>query len=114
MNYESLDYGYHCGGCSTTFKKVPWPCSEAVKPGSSYDTGKGSCIALHAEQNASLRAGVRARGAWMYLTDEPCDACWRLLKGAGFAMIKWHGGEWTTYDDLEPGFFRRIRDWWAV
>lgn len=73
-----------------------WPCPDAVQPGSSYDTGKGACIALHAEQNATIRAGDRARGAWIYLTDEPCDACWRLLKGAGYSHVSWYGGEWTS------------------
>jgi len=73
-----------------------WPCDQAVPAGSSYDTGPGACIALHAEQNATIRAGERARGAWMYLTDEPCDGCWKLLRGAGYAHITWPGGEWTS------------------
>lgn len=73
-----------------------WPCPEAVAPGSSYDTGKGACIALHAEQNATIRAGERARGAWLFLTEEPCDACWRLVKGAGYAHVSWYGGEWAS------------------
>lgn len=30
--------------------------SAAVAPGSSYDTGAGSCVALHAEQNCLLYA----------------------------------------------------------
>ena len=60
---------------------------EDVRPGSSYDTGPGACIALHAEQNAVLRAGTECRGATLYLTDEPCDGCQRLIKGAGFARI---------------------------
>jgi len=96
MNYGSLDYGYHCGGCSTTWKTVPWPCEFAVAPGSSYDTGPGACISLHAEQNATIRAGIRARGAWIYITDTPCDACMRFMKGAGYTKITWHGGEWTS------------------
>src|ERR1700743_2695651 len=35
MNYGTLDYGYHCGGCSSTWKTVPWPCEFTVAPGSS-------------------------------------------------------------------------------
>lgn len=58
-----------------------------VAPGSSYDTGAGSCIALHAEQNAILRAGLDSRGATLYLTDAPCDGCARLIEGAGIARI---------------------------
>lgn len=64
-----------------------------VAPGSSYDTGTGACIALHAEQNAILRAGRDTRGATLYLTDEPCDGCTRLIKGAGFARVVYPGKE---------------------
>jgi dCMP deaminase len=60
---------------------------EDVTPGSSYDTGAGACIALHAEQNAILRAGRECRGAILYLTDHPCDGCARLIKGAGFDRV---------------------------
>lgn len=93
MNYGTLDYGYHCAECGP---KIAWPCTMSVAPGSSYDTGTGKCIALHAEQNATIRAGERARGAWMFVTDEPCDGCWKLLKGAGYSHIIWHGGQWTS------------------
>ena len=58
-----------------------------VTPGSSYDTGAGSCIALHAEQNAILRAGMDSRGATLYVTDAPCDGCARLIKGAQIARV---------------------------
>lgn len=69
-----------------------WPCDEAVAPGSSYDTGPGACIALHAEQNAVIRAGRKARGAVMYLTCEPCDGCWKLIRGAGVSRVVWPEG----------------------
>jgi dCMP deaminase len=58
-----------------------------VTPGSSYDTGSGACIALHAEQNAILRAGLDCRGATLYLTDAPCDGCARLIEGAGISRV---------------------------
>jgi dCMP deaminase len=58
-----------------------------VLPGSSYDTGAGACIALHAEQNAIIRAGRSCRGATLYITDQPCDGCARLIEGAGIARI---------------------------
>jgi len=91
MNYGTLDYGYHCATCRT-----PWPCAVSVPSGSSYDTGQGTCIALHAEQNACLRAGTQTRGAWIYVSDEPCDGCMRLITGAGFARAVWPGGGWTA------------------
>lgn len=82
-------FGNVCGGCG-----ADWPCPDAVAAGSSYDTGPGMCIALHAEQNATIRAGQAARGAYLYITDEPCDGCWKLLRGAGYDRVVWYGGEW--------------------
>jgi dCMP deaminase len=58
-----------------------------VAPGSSYDTGPGTCIALHAEQNALLYAYRTVQGALAYGTDWPCDGCMRLLRGARIAGI---------------------------
>jgi dCMP deaminase len=72
----------------------PWPCDESVPPGSSYDTGKGTCDALHAEQNAILDAGTKAasiRGCRMYVTEEPCAGCIRMCRGAQLAWIFWPG-----------------------
>lgn len=73
---------------------MPWPCPESVAPDSSYATGKGACIAIHAELNALLRAGSISQGATLYCTDKPCDACWRAVKGAGIVHAYWYGGEW--------------------
>lgn len=61
--------------------------TKQVTPGSSYDTGAGACIALHAEQNAILRAGLECRGATLYITDKPCDGCARLIEGSGIARV---------------------------
>lgn len=116
MNYGTLDYGYHCGGC-----KKPWPCESAVPPGSSYDTGPGACISLHAEQNATIRAGVQCRGAWIYITDTPCDACMRFMKGAGYSQITWYGGWWTSgapESSVKPwtymlGQARNVKRWFS-
>jgi dCMP deaminase len=59
-----------------------------VEPGSSYDTGAGSCIALHAEQNALLRATWDDMfGSTLYTTDEPCDGCWRMIQGTPIYMV---------------------------
>lgn len=64
-----------------------------VDPGSSYDTGPGTCIAIHAEANALLYANRDdTRGAVAYVTDVPCDGCTKLLAGAGVAMAVWPGG----------------------
>jgi dCMP deaminase len=67
-----------------------------VAPGSSYDTGKGSCIAIHAEANALLDAGQRkCLGSVLYITDEPCEGCHKLIRAAGIARIVWPAGQKT-------------------
>jgi dCMP deaminase len=64
------------------------PCPNAVAPSSSYDTGKGTCIAVHAEANALLnRTTVSVKGATMYVTDKPCDGCLRLIHGAQISWV---------------------------
>jgi dCMP deaminase len=68
-----------------------------VVPGSSYDTGPGSCIAVHAEANAIIYADYeRCRGAVLYCTDEPCEGCCKLIAGAGILGVIWPGntGVW--------------------
>lgn len=114
-HYRSLFYGGPpADGKMPAFGNVcacgkEWPCSESVQPGSSYATGKGSCIALHAEQNALIRAGDRSQGATLYCTDEPCEACMRLVQGAGIATAIWYGGQWDRYTPKKPSII--LRSW---
>lgn len=74
-----------------------WPCPDAVDPGSSYDTGIGSCIAVHAEANAILFADrERLREATLYVTDVPCEGCAKLIANTPIDRVVWPGGsEWT-------------------
>lgn len=68
------------GGCPRAFS--------GVGPGSSYDTGPGRCIALHAEFNAIVDAGLRlVRGTTMYVTETPCVGCDRLIQGSGIEKV---------------------------
>jgi dCMP deaminase len=61
---------------------------DEVPPLSSYDTGPGSCIAIHAEANALLYADRgKCEGATLYCTYEPCDGCLRLIAGAGIDRV---------------------------
>lgn len=61
-----------------------------VPPGSSYDTGEGACIAIHAEQNALLYAGQKGCvRSVLYLTDEPCGGCWRFVRASGVERVVW-------------------------
>ena len=52
-------------------------------PYGSYD----DCIAVHAEANAIVLAGRRARGATIYVTDNPCPGCLKLIKAVGITCI---------------------------
>ena len=76
------------------------PCGQLsyqqVEPGSSYDTGPGSCISIHAEANALLYADRgKCEGSTIYCTDEPCGGCLRLIAGAGIDRV-------VTPEDLVP------------
>lgn len=63
---------------------------EVVVPGSSYDTGAGACIALHAEQNALLYSSwTQNQQATCYVTCEPCEGCMRMLTGSGVKRVVW-------------------------
>lgn len=56
--------------------------------GSSYDTGPGACIAIHAEANAIIYADRdHCTGAVLYCTSEPCDGCRKLIDGAGITRV---------------------------
>jgi dCMP deaminase len=59
-----------------------------VEPGSSYDTGPGSCIAVHGEANAVIYAGrAGCKDAILYLTHEPCEGCKKLIEAAGIQEV---------------------------
>lgn len=70
------------GGCPRANSDVPL--------GSSYDTGPGSCISIHAEANAIIYADyAKCVGATIYISDVPCDGCRRLIDGAGIKTVIW-------------------------
>jgi dCMP deaminase len=61
---------------------------QVVEHASSYDTGPGSCIAVHAEANALLYGdATRYRGGYLFLTVGPCDGCKRLILAAGLQLV---------------------------
>lgn len=66
---------------------------DEVAPLSSYDTGPGSCIAVHAEANALLytdRSDLLS--STIYITCVPCEGCLRLIRAAGVTRIVFPGG----------------------
>lgn len=76
-----------------------------VAPGAPYGAGAGLCIALHAEANACLYSDPAARrGATVFVTDAPCDACSLLLAGSGVSRVVWperdEEGSWRPAERL--------------
>lgn len=65
-----------------------WPCPDSAEPASGYDTGPGACISVHAEVNALLYASrADTENGTMYCTDEPCNGCWKAIRGAGITRL---------------------------
>lgn len=59
---------------------------EELQSMSSYETGPGRCISIHAEANALLYAGRdKTVGATIYITGEPCSGCVKLIRAAGIS-----------------------------
>lgn len=72
---------------------------DQLASGSSYDTGPGACIAIHAEANAMLRcAWEDMQGATMYVTGACCQGCSKLVMGSGICAVIWPGGTWVVRD----------------
>ena len=68
-----------------------------VPPGSAY-SGRGACIATHAEENAirdALNRGLAVAGAQIYITKEPCELCASLLETHQLSAV------WTIHDNTE-------------
>lgn len=64
-----------------------------VEPGSDYDSGPGFCIAVHAEADAILKADRnRIKFGIMYVTNEPCGGCQKLISASGINRVIWPGG----------------------
>lgn len=67
-----------------------------LPPDSAYDTGGGTCVALHAEWNVLLRASwAQMIDATLYVTEEPCHICKSLISGTQIASVVWPSGRWN-------------------
>lgn len=78
-------------GCATCPRR-----NSSVASGSSYDTGAGSCVAIHAEANALIYCNREDLiGSTLYITHDfgPCDGCLRLIKAAGVSRVVYPKGE---------------------
>lgn len=84
QNHRIISTGYNGaepGGLSCLAGECPRGMSVpvGVPGGADYS----NCVAIHAEANALLYAGVSARGGIAYVTQLPCDGCAKLLRAAG-------------------------------
>lgn len=60
---------------------------------SDYDSGPGTCIALHAEQNALAYASYKdTKGGTLYITGKQCGMCRKLTMAAGIKKVVWPEG----------------------
>lgn len=70
---------------------------DQLASGSSYDTGPGACIAVHAEANALLRASwADMQGAAMYVTGACCQGCAKLVSASGIVVVYWPEDTWNV------------------
>lgn len=95
--------GYN-GGPSKGLSCLKGECPRGnsnVVPGSSYDTGAGACVAIHAEQNLIMDTTMEERqGGTIYITDVPCDGCFRMITGSGVTRVVWpDGGRFKVGDN---------------
>lgn len=62
--------------------------SSTAPPYSPYSTGPGSCIAVHAEVRALLRASWGdLRGGTIYVTCDPCTDCAKIICDTPLARL---------------------------
>ncbi len=62
--------------------------------------GHGICPAVHAEMNALIQAGNRARDCTMYVNGDPCKICARLIVNAGIKKVV-ISGEYSDKEGVE-------------
>lgn len=62
---------------------------------SAYDTGGGTCVALHAEWNVLIRTDwAQFDGATLYITEEPCHICKVMIDGTKIKRVVAPDYEW--------------------
>jgi len=72
---------------STGYNGAPSHAPHCTEVGCEIDA-TGSCRrTVHAELNALLRAGPRARGGTLYTTVEPCPTCAAAIVNAGIRTV---------------------------
>lgn len=78
MGYNGVESGRR--GC------LDGACPRAtsnVAPYAPYD----DCVAIHAEMNAIARSWASLEGTTMYVTEKPCDSCYKAIRAARIARV---------------------------
>lgn len=99
--------GYN-GGPSKGFSCLQGECPrgrlshDELPADSPYDTGGGSCVALHAEWNVLIRASwAQMVDATLYVTEEPCHICKVLISGTKIARVVFPNNVWVPNEPVE-------------
>jgi dCMP deaminase len=75
-------------------------CPRGLLPPGQGQADYGDCVAVHAEQNAIIRAGLSmCRGSLLVVNSLPCHVCMRLARGAELNAVayRWQGKTyWET------------------
>ena len=69
------------------YNGAPSKCPECVQKGVCFKETHGFCIATHAEINALIKAGERAKGGKLYVTLEPCFDCAKAIINAKITEV---------------------------
>ena len=102
-DHSIISMGYN-GGPSKGKSCLEGQCprgllSKEELPGNSaYDTGGGTCVALHAEWNVLLRTSWdQFEGSTLYVTHKPCHICSVLISGTRIRRVVAPGYDWVAY-----------------
>lgn len=102
-DHSIISVGYN-GGPSKGLSCLQGECprgqmSKEELPGNSaYDTGGGTCVALHAEWNVLLRTDWhKFEGSTLYVTHEPCHICRVLISGTAIYRVVAPNFEWHPH-----------------
>ena len=72
---------------------------EQMPTGTPYVGVDSPCGAIHAEENLVLYVPRELRlGSTVYVSDQPCGNCSRILSGSGVARVVWPDGQ-TVYQE---------------
>lgn len=72
---------------SCGYNGAPAKCPECIRTGVCFKEKNGFCMATHAEINALIKAGERAKGGKLYVTLEPCFECAKAIINAKISEI---------------------------